>query len=166
MLLFYGDQSCDLHGVLGDLWFKHFSGEWPFAVALWSFDCSVALYISLIIPVPVYLKSLTLHFVIQCQCNLEPLRVNVFKNVSALIVWSHLRWVTNSFLLEISLGFLVNSEITDVCFNVFQNEQRIIFERIVCGGRSGAIWLPSHHPGRCCKLVVVEETPPPPRPSM
>ncbi len=31
---FYGDQRCDLQGVLGDLWFKHFSGEWPFAVAL------------------------------------------------------------------------------------------------------------------------------------
>ncbi len=28
-------------------------------------------------------------------------------------------------------------------------------------GRSGAIWLPSHHPGGCCRLVVVEETPPP-----
>ncbi len=26
---------------------------------------------------------------------------------------------------------------------------------------SGAIWLPSHHPGECCTLVVVEEIPPP-----
>ncbi len=30
----------------------------------------------------------------------------------------------------------------------------------MCGGRSGAIWLPSHHPGGCCTLVVVEEIPP------
>ncbi len=32
--------------------------------------------------------------------------------------------------------------------------------KLVCGGRSGAIWLPSHHPGGCCTLVVVEEIPP------
>jgi len=31
--------------------------------------------------------------------------------------------------------------------------------KLVCGGRSGAIWLPSHHPGGCCTLVVVEEIP-------
>ncbi len=29
--------------------------------------------------------------------------------------------------------------------------------KLVCGGRSGAIWLPSHHPGGCCTLVVDEE---------
>ncbi len=29
----------------------------------------------------------------------------------------------------------------------------------MCGGRSGAIWLPSLHPGGCCTLVVVEEIP-------
>ncbi len=34
--------------------------------------------------------------------------------------------------------------------------------KLVCGGRSGAIWLPSHHPGGCCTLVVDEEIPPPP----
>ncbi len=27
----------------------------------------------------------------------------------------------------------------------------------MCGGRSGAIWLPSHDPGGCCTLVVDEE---------
>ncbi len=27
--------------------------------------------------------------------------------------------------------------------------------KLVCGGCSGAIWLPSHHPGWCCTLVVV-----------
>ncbi len=33
--------------------------------------------------------------------------------------------------------------------------------KLVCGGRSGAIWLPSHHhPGGCCTLVVDEEIPP------
>ncbi len=32
--------------------------------------------------------------------------------------------------------------------------------RLVCGGHSGALWLPSHHPGGCCTLVVDEETPP------
>ncbi len=32
--------------------------------------------------------------------------------------------------------------------------------KLVCGGRSGAIWLPSHHPGGCCTLVVGEEIPP------
>uniref|UniRef100_A0A672R4Q0 CTP synthase n=1 Tax=Sinocyclocheilus grahami TaxID=75366 RepID=A0A672R4Q0_SINGR len=31
---------------------------------------------------------------------------------------------------------------------------------LVCGGRSDAIWLPSHHPGGCCTLLVVEEIPP------
>ncbi len=30
----------------------------------------------------------------------------------------------------------------------------------VCGGRSGALWLPSHHPGGCCTLVVDEEIAP------
>ncbi len=30
----------------------------------------------------------------------------------------------------------------------------------MCGGRSGAIWLPSHHPRGCCTLVVVEEISP------
>ncbi len=30
----------------------------------------------------------------------------------------------------------------------------------MCGGRSGAIWLPLHHPGGCCTLVVDEEIPP------
>ncbi len=29
--------------------------------------------------------------------------------------------------------------------------------KLVCGGRSGALWLPSHHPGGCCTLVVDEE---------
>ncbi len=29
--------------------------------------------------------------------------------------------------------------------------------KLVCGGRSGAIWLPSHHPGGSCTLVMVEE---------
>ncbi len=28
------------------------------------------------------------------------------------------------------------------------------------GGHSGALWLPSHHPGGCCTLVVDEEIPP------
>ncbi len=32
--------------------------------------------------------------------------------------------------------------------------------KLVCGGRSGAIWLPSHHPGGCYTLVVDEEIPP------
>ncbi len=32
--------------------------------------------------------------------------------------------------------------------------------KLVCGERSGALWLPSHHPGGCCTLVVVEEIPP------
>ncbi len=31
--------------------------------------------------------------------------------------------------------------------------------KLVYGGRSGALWLPSHHPGGCCTLVVVEEIP-------
>ncbi len=30
----------------------------------------------------------------------------------------------------------------------------------MCGGRSGAIWLPSHHPGGCCTLLVDEAIPP------
>ncbi len=34
-----------------------------------------------------------------------------------------------------------------------------ILVKLVCGGRSGAIWLPSHHLGKCCTLVVVEEMP-------
>ncbi len=32
--------------------------------------------------------------------------------------------------------------------------------KLVCGGRSSALWLPSHHPGGCCTLVVDEEIPP------
>ncbi len=32
--------------------------------------------------------------------------------------------------------------------------------KLVCGGRSGALWLPSHHPGGCCTLVVNEEIAP------
>ncbi len=35
-----------------------------------------------------------------------------------------------------------------------------VTSKLVCGGRSGAIWLPSHHPGGCCTLVVDEEIPP------
>ncbi len=35
-----------------------------------------------------------------------------------------------------------------------------LHNKLVCGGRSGEIWLPSHHPGGCCTLVVVEEIPP------
>ncbi len=33
---------------------------------------------------------------------------------------------------------------------------------LVCGERTGAVvlWLPSHHPSRCCTLVVVEKRPP------
>ncbi len=30
--------------------------------------------------------------------------------------------------------------------------------KLVCGGRSGAIWLPSHHPSGCCTPVVDEKT--------
>ncbi len=30
----------------------------------------------------------------------------------------------------------------------------------MCGERSGTIWLPSHHPGGCCTLVVDEEISP------
>ncbi len=29
--------------------------------------------------------------------------------------------------------------------------------KLVCGGRFGTIWLPSHHPGGCCTLVVDAE---------
>ncbi len=32
--------------------------------------------------------------------------------------------------------------------------------KLVCGGRSGALWLPSHRPSGCCTLVVDEEIPP------
>ncbi len=32
--------------------------------------------------------------------------------------------------------------------------------KLVCGGCSGALWLPSHHPGGCCSLVVDEEIAP------
>ncbi len=32
--------------------------------------------------------------------------------------------------------------------------------KLVCGERSGAIWLPSHRPGGCFTLVVDEEIPP------
>ncbi len=32
--------------------------------------------------------------------------------------------------------------------------------KLVCGGCSGVLWLPSHHPGGCCTLVVDEEIPP------
>ncbi len=32
--------------------------------------------------------------------------------------------------------------------------------KLVCDGRSGAIWLPWHPLGGCCTLVVVEEIPP------
>ncbi len=32
--------------------------------------------------------------------------------------------------------------------------------KLVCGEHSGTIWLPSHHPGGCCTLVVDEEIPP------
>ncbi len=32
--------------------------------------------------------------------------------------------------------------------------------KLVCGGRSSAIWLPSHHSGGCYTLVVVEDIPP------
>ncbi len=32
--------------------------------------------------------------------------------------------------------------------------------KLVCGGRSGALWLPSHHPGGCCTLVMDEEISP------
>ncbi len=32
--------------------------------------------------------------------------------------------------------------------------------KLVCGGCSGALWLPSHHPGGCCTLVVDEEIAP------
>ncbi len=28
-------------------------------------------------------------------------------------------------------------------------------EKLVCGGRFGALWLPSHHTGRFCRLVVL-----------
>ncbi len=30
----------------------------------------------------------------------------------------------------------------------------------MCGGHSGAKWLPSHHPGGCCTLVLDEEISP------
>ncbi len=32
--------------------------------------------------------------------------------------------------------------------------------KLVCGGSSGTLWLPSHHPGGCCTLMVVEEITP------
>ncbi len=32
--------------------------------------------------------------------------------------------------------------------------------KLVCGERSGTLWLLSHHQGGCCTLVVDEETPP------
>ncbi len=37
--------------------------------------------------------------------------------------------------------------------------------KLVCGERSGALWLPSHHPGGCCTLVVGRGDTPPPLPS-
>ncbi|KAG1946539.1 pumilio [Pimephales promelas] len=33
-------------------------------------------------------------------------------------------------------------------------------QQLECGERSGTLWQPSHHPGGCCTLVVVEEIPP------
>ncbi len=41
----------------------------------------------------------------------------------------------------------------------FSSEYVLYTNKLVCGGRSGAIWLPSHHPDGCCTLVVVEEIP-------
>ncbi len=32
--------------------------------------------------------------------------------------------------------------------------------KLVCGGCSGTIWLPSHHSGGCCMPMMVEEIPP------
>ncbi len=32
--------------------------------------------------------------------------------------------------------------------------------KLACGGHSGVLWLPSHHPGGCCTLVVDAEIPP------
>ncbi len=32
--------------------------------------------------------------------------------------------------------------------------------KLVCGGRSDAIWLPSHHPGACCTLLWTRRFPP------
>ncbi len=32
--------------------------------------------------------------------------------------------------------------------------------KLVCGGRSAALWLPLHDPGGCCTLAVLEEIPP------
>ncbi len=31
--------------------------------------------------------------------------------------------------------------------------------KMVCGEHSGVVWLPSHHPGGCCTLVVDQEIP-------
>ncbi len=40
-----------------------------------------------------------------------------------------------------------------------QNMQNCLLStsKLVCFGRSGALWLPSHHPGGCCTLVVDDE---------
>ncbi len=39
----------------------------------------------------------------------------------------------------------------------FAFHRKNLINKLVCGGRSGALWLPSHHPGGCCTLVVDEE---------
>ncbi len=63
---------------------------------------------------------------------------------SSLIIPIH--WLTSS--LMISIHWLASS----LCL--------LSISKLVCGGCSGAIWLPSHHPGGCCTLVVVEEISP------
>ncbi len=45
---------------------------------------------------------------------------------------------------------------------VLTTHQPYIYIWLVCGEHTGAVvlWQPSHHPGGCCTLVVVEERPP------
>uniref|UniRef100_A0A672NBF6 Uncharacterized protein n=1 Tax=Sinocyclocheilus grahami TaxID=75366 RepID=A0A672NBF6_SINGR len=81
---------------------------------------------------------------------------------------SKLHLIFNAFFCHkyvyISLSILLLSQNNHHIWNpetqTFPMILSMSYRGLVCDGRSGALWLPSHHPGGCCTLVVDEEIPP------
>uniref|UniRef100_A0A671LHV1 ATP-binding cassette, sub-family B (MDR/TAP), member 5 n=1 Tax=Sinocyclocheilus anshuiensis TaxID=1608454 RepID=A0A671LHV1_9TELE len=60
-----------------------------------------------------------------------------------------------TFIAGFIIGFIYGWKLTLVILAVspLLAGSAAVWSKVLCGGRSGAIWLPSHHPGGCCTLV-------------
>ncbi len=92
---------------------------------------------------------------LSCYDHCASLFTTAFR-ITALVLFALLDWLPDClFSLSLWLRFclvIVHWLASSLCL--------LSTNKLVCGGHSETIWLPSHHPGGCCTLVVVEEIPP------